>query len=64
MVTYLIRKNGSFYGWLLAWEDRLGSGADYDYNDAWLEVAVIIPSPLAGGMAGVGLMGLAIRRRR
>jgi hypothetical protein len=66
MVTYQIMHNGAFYGWLLAWEDRVGSGADYDYNDAWLEIAVlaVIPSPLAGGMAGIGLMGLAARRRR
>lgn len=64
LVTYAIFRNNSFYGWLLAWEDRVGGGSDYDYNDAWLEVAVIIPSPLAGGMAGLGLMGLAARRRR
>jgi hypothetical protein len=62
MVTYFIARNGQFYGWLLAWEDR--RDGDFDYNDAWLEVTIVIPSPLAGGMAGVGLMGLAARRRR
>ncbi len=66
MVSYAIFQNGDFYGWLLAWEDRVGSGSDYDYNDAWIEIAVLapIPSPLAGGMAGLGLVGLAARRRR
>ncbi len=37
------------------------SGFDGDTN---LDVFVIVPSPLAGGMAGIGLMGLAARRRR
>lgn len=66
MVTYRVFQNGLFYGWLLAWEDRVGDGADYDYNDAWLEIAVLatVPSPLAGGMAGLGLLGLGARRRR
>lgn len=28
------------------------------------DVFIIVPSPLAGGMAGLGLFGLAVRRRR
>jgi hypothetical protein len=35
----------------------------YDANTN-LDIFVVIPSPLAGGMAGIGLMGLAARRRR
>ncbi len=37
------------------------SGFDNDTN---LDIFVIVPSPMAGGMAGIGLMGLAARRRR
>lgn len=38
-----------------------GSGFDGNTN---LDIFVLVPSPLAGGLAGVGLMGLAARRRR
>lgn len=63
MVTYAMFKNGDFFGWLLAWEDRLEG--DFDYNDAWIEVALApIPSPLAASMGAVALGGLATRRRR
>lgn len=64
MVTYTIFRDGLFYGWLLAWEDRLNG--DFDYNDAWIEIALVrpIPTPLGAGMGLAGLAGLALRRRR
>jgi hypothetical protein len=38
-----------------------GTGLDINTN---VDIFLVVPSPLAGGMAGVGLMGLAARRRR
>ncbi len=44
-----------------AFNPNAGTGFDGDTN---LDIFVVVPSPLAGGMAGLGLMGLAARRRR
>lgn len=64
MVTYAMYYNTVFYGWLLAWEDRIGG--DFDYNDAWIEIALVnvIPTPLAAGMGSVAMGGLLMLRRR
>lgn len=51
--------------WLLFWEDRKDgqSFADYDYNDAVIEITVVpLPAPVLA--AGAGLLGLALVRRR
>jgi hypothetical protein len=48
----------------LFWEDRIaGESADYDYNDAVITVTTV-PAPGTGLLAGLGLLGLAGRRRR
>lgn len=67
LVTYAMLDSSSskLLGWLLFWEDRHGSGADYDYNDAVIEVRLIaVPTPMGAGLAGVGLVALGSRRRR
>jgi hypothetical protein len=51
--------NGSFIEF--AFNPNAVTGFDGDTN---LDIFVVIPSPLAGGMAGIGLVGLAARRRR
>lgn len=50
--------NGSFLNFTFT-PDANGNDANTD-----IDIFVVIPSPLAGGMAGIGLMGLAARRRR
>lgn len=50
--------NGSFLNFTFG-PDANGTDMNTD-----IDIFVAIPSPLAGGMAGVGLMGLAARRRR
>lgn len=55
-------------GTLLAFEDLPNSASDHDYNDAVFVVtgvtAVPEPANLALMLAGLGLMGLMVRRRR
>lgn len=46
---------------LLFWEDRIAKGADYDYNDAVIELTAV-PTPGAAGALALG--GLAMLRRR
>ncbi|MGP1311069.1 MAG: hypothetical protein ACTS27_12810, partial [Phycisphaerales bacterium] len=50
--------NGSFLNFAF---NPNASGADTDTD---IDIFVVVPSPVAGGMAGVGLLGLAARRRR
>jgi hypothetical protein len=50
--------NGSFLNFQFS---PNASGFDSDTD---IDIFVVIPTPLAAGMAGVGLMGLAARRRR
>jgi hypothetical protein len=50
--------NGSFLNFTFG-PDANGTDINTD-----IDIFVAIPSPLAGGLAGVGLMGLAARRRR
>lgn len=67
LVTYAMFDNSSqaMLGWVLFWEDRHGSGADYDYNDAMVEIRLIaVPTPMAAGLGFIGLAGVAARRRR
>jgi len=64
LVSYLITGTGGLNEVALFWEDRIGGqGADYDYNDAVVTVSVV-PGPGTGVLAGLGLLGLAGRRRR
>lgn len=52
--------------WLLFWEDRIGAKADYDYNDAVIELrtAEAVPAPGALGLcAAAGIVGGRRRRR-
>lgn len=48
---------------LLFWEDRIGGGADYDYNDAVIEVTAV-PAPGVAAFGSMLLAGLARRNRR
>lgn len=50
--------NGSFINF------TFGPNANGTDMDTDIDIFVVVPSPVAGGMAGVGLMGLAARRRR
>lgn len=63
MVTYKVDGLGNGYltTWLLFFEDR--NSGDFDYNDLVVEVRAV-PTPLAGGLAATGLIGLAGMRRR
>ncbi|MBX3352685.1 MAG: DUF4114 domain-containing protein [Phycisphaeraceae bacterium] len=67
LVTYAMFDTASskMLGWLLFWEDRHGSGADYDYNDAVVEVRLIaVPTPMAAGLGAAGMLAIGARRRR
>lgn len=52
--------------WILAWEDLVYANSDQDFNDMVLFVNSIRPVPAPGPLAliGVGLLGLAMVRRR
>jgi hypothetical protein len=69
LVTYRVTGLGNLR-YMLFWEDlpsaNGGLPGDYDYNDLAIEIQTItaIPLPSAGAMAGVGLLGLGLRRRR
>ncbi len=63
MTTYRVAGPGITQPtFLLFWEDRIAGGADYDYNDAVIEVTAV-PTPGAAGLALAGVLG-AMRRRR
>ncbi|MBN8645740.1 MAG: hypothetical protein J0L61_10950 [Planctomycetes bacterium] len=47
---------------LLFWEDRIGSGADYDYNDAVFEITAV-PTPGVASLFGFAALAGARRRR-
>lgn len=47
---------------LLFWEDRIGGGADYDYNDAVIEITAV-PAPSVAGLGAIGALGLLRRKR-
>ena len=47
---------------LLFWEDRIGSGADYDYNDAVFEITAV-PTPGAASLFGFAALAASRRRR-
>lgn len=67
LVTYAMFDTASskMLGWLLFWEDRHGAGADYDYNDAVIEIRLIaVPTPMAAGLGAAGMLALGARRRR
>lgn len=64
LVTYHITGDSGLSEVALFWEDRIaGQSPDYDYNDAVVAFAVV-PAPGTGILAGLGLLGLAGRRRR
>jgi hypothetical protein len=64
LVTYHVTNSSGLSEIALFWEDRIGGeSADYDYNDAVIAMAVA-PAPGTGLLAGLGLLGLAGRRRR
>lgn len=64
MVTYRVTGAGiTVPTFALFWEDRLGSGADYDYNDAVIEVSAV-PTPGAASLGALALVGAMRRRRR
>lgn len=63
MVTYRVTGAGVTQPtFLLFWEDRIGGGADYDYNDAVVELTAV-PAPGAVGLAGLGALAFTRRRR-
>ena len=75
MVTYQITGSGlaslgydaDAIVWLLFWEDGDSTSADGDYNDLVVEivaVAAAIPLPAPIALAGVGLLGVVLGRRR
>ena len=68
LVTYEITGLGNLR-YMLFWEDLPLSGGhpgDYDYNDLAVEIQTItsVPLPTTGALAGVGLLGVGMRRRR
>lgn len=67
MVTYKISGLGAIR-YMLFWEDLpLANGfpGDYDYNDLAIEIETVhmVPLPTGAGLAGLGMLGLTIRRR-
>lgn len=66
MVTYRITGPGiTEPTYLLMWEDRIGGGSDYDYNDAAIEISArSIPGPGAASLGALGAVGLLRRKRR
>ena len=53
--------------WILAWEDLLQGTGDDDYNDLVVSVSPIsaaVPAPAAFGLLGMGLVAIAVVRRR
>ncbi len=64
LVTYHVTGPSGQSEIALFWEDRIGGqSADYDYNDAAFALSVV-PAPGTGMLAGLGLIGLASRRRQ
>lgn len=65
LVTYRMTGAGfSTPTWALFWEDRMGSGADYDYNDSVIVISAMIPAPGSAATGALGLILVARRRRR
>ena len=75
MVTYQITGEGLIdlgYAadatvWLLFWDDQNFPGTDRDFNDLTIEivaVAMSVPLPASVVIAGVGLFGMMLRRRK
>lgn len=65
LVTY--RMTGSGFTtptWALFWEDRIGGGADYDYNDSVIVISAMIPAPGSVATGALGLVLVGRRRRR
>jgi hypothetical protein len=63
MTTYRVTGAGITQPtYLLFWEDRIGGGADYDYNDAVIEITAV-PAPGGAGLALLGAAGLLRRKR-
>ena len=66
MVTYQITGLGNaFPTWLVFWEDRLSGqlNDDFDFNDLVVEIQ-LVPLPAPAALAGLGLVGGVIGRRR
>ncbi len=62
MTTYRVTGAGVTQPtFLLFWEDRIGKSADYDYNDAVIEITAV-PAPGAAG--ALALTPLALFRRK
>lgn len=75
MVTYMITGAGLIdlgYSaddtvWLIFWDDQTYPGTDRDFNDLAIEIvaqAMAIPLPAPVALAGVGLIGVLLRRRK